>query len=202
MRVTSGKSRVRESRLPGSVRAEPNGRATRPLPANLDFADLSDARNITQQQLDVACGGEDTAARWHDNQAVPRAAEAGAVAQISASTIGVYPTHRRGWPRRIRNWPCGERWGPQFTWARRSSLAGVDLMSALASCAPAIRSANRTASSRDGFGNAIATLQRIHHLQEAALVGRIGSEGEHSAHLRSLERLRETRLGHAQWLEG
>ena len=31
MRVTLGKSRVRESRLPGSVRAEPNGRATRPL---------------------------------------------------------------------------------------------------------------------------------------------------------------------------
>ena len=30
MRVTSGKSRVRESRLPGSVRAKPNGRATRP----------------------------------------------------------------------------------------------------------------------------------------------------------------------------
>ena len=30
MRVTSGKSRVRESRLPGSARAEPNGRATRP----------------------------------------------------------------------------------------------------------------------------------------------------------------------------
>jgi hypothetical protein len=34
MRVTSGKSRVRESRLPGSVRAEPNGRATRPRPAS------------------------------------------------------------------------------------------------------------------------------------------------------------------------
>ena len=31
MRVTSGKSRVRESRLPGSVRAKPNGRATQPL---------------------------------------------------------------------------------------------------------------------------------------------------------------------------
>jgi hypothetical protein len=31
MRVTSGKSRVRESRPPGSVRAKPNGRATRPL---------------------------------------------------------------------------------------------------------------------------------------------------------------------------
>ncbi len=31
MRVTSGKSRVRESRLPGSVRAKPNGPATRPL---------------------------------------------------------------------------------------------------------------------------------------------------------------------------
>jgi len=30
MRVTSGKSRVRESRKPGSERAEPNGRATRP----------------------------------------------------------------------------------------------------------------------------------------------------------------------------
>jgi hypothetical protein len=30
MRVTSGKSRVREIRLPGSVRAKPNGRATRP----------------------------------------------------------------------------------------------------------------------------------------------------------------------------
>ncbi len=28
MRVTSGKSRVRESRKPGSVRAEPNGGAT------------------------------------------------------------------------------------------------------------------------------------------------------------------------------
>jgi RNA-directed DNA polymerase len=35
MRVTSGKSRVRESRLPGSVRAEPNGRATRPRPASV-----------------------------------------------------------------------------------------------------------------------------------------------------------------------
>src|SRR5207248_9426828 len=33
MRVTSGKSRVRESRLPGSVRAKPNGRATRPRPS-------------------------------------------------------------------------------------------------------------------------------------------------------------------------
>ena len=32
MRVTSGKSRVRESRMPGSVRARPNGRATRPRP--------------------------------------------------------------------------------------------------------------------------------------------------------------------------
>ena len=32
MRVTSGKSRVRESRLPGSVRAKPNGRATRTQP--------------------------------------------------------------------------------------------------------------------------------------------------------------------------
>jgi hypothetical protein len=31
-RVTSGKSRVRESRMPGSVRAKPNGRATRPRP--------------------------------------------------------------------------------------------------------------------------------------------------------------------------
>jgi hypothetical protein len=32
MRVTSGKSRVRESRLPGSMRAKPNGRDTRPRP--------------------------------------------------------------------------------------------------------------------------------------------------------------------------
>ena len=32
MRVTSGKSRVRESRMSGSVRAKPNGRATRPRP--------------------------------------------------------------------------------------------------------------------------------------------------------------------------
>ena len=32
MRVTSGKGRARESRLPGSVRAKPNGRATRPRP--------------------------------------------------------------------------------------------------------------------------------------------------------------------------
>ncbi|MGY3698751.1 hypothetical protein ACVIGA_008893 [Bradyrhizobium sp. USDA 3240] len=32
-RVTLGKSRVRESRLPGSVRAKPNGRATRPRSA-------------------------------------------------------------------------------------------------------------------------------------------------------------------------
>jgi len=31
-RVSSGKSRVRESRMPGSVRATPNGRATRPRP--------------------------------------------------------------------------------------------------------------------------------------------------------------------------
>jgi len=38
MRVTSGKSRVRESRLPGSVRAEPNGRATRPRPALIELA--------------------------------------------------------------------------------------------------------------------------------------------------------------------
>ena len=32
MTVTLGKSRVRESRTPGSVRAKPNGRATRPAP--------------------------------------------------------------------------------------------------------------------------------------------------------------------------
>jgi|NGEPerStandDraft_6_1074524.scaffolds.fasta_scaffold31516_4 hypothetical protein len=32
MRVTSGKSRVRKSRTPGSVRAKPNGPATRPRP--------------------------------------------------------------------------------------------------------------------------------------------------------------------------
>ncbi|MBI1208014.1 MAG: hypothetical protein GC191_12090 [Azospirillum sp.] len=31
-RVTFGKSRVRESRMPGSVRAKPNGIATRPFP--------------------------------------------------------------------------------------------------------------------------------------------------------------------------
>ena len=44
MRVTSGKSRVRESRMPGSVRAEPYGRATRPRsrtrPANSSRATL------------------------------------------------------------------------------------------------------------------------------------------------------------------
>ncbi|OZB39248.1 MAG: hypothetical protein B7X48_09895 [Acidiphilium sp. 34-60-192] len=34
-RVTSGKSRVRESRPPGSVRAKLNGRATRPRPASV-----------------------------------------------------------------------------------------------------------------------------------------------------------------------
>jgi hypothetical protein len=33
MPVASRKSRVRESRLPGAVRAKPNGRATRPQPA-------------------------------------------------------------------------------------------------------------------------------------------------------------------------
>ena len=38
-RVTSGKSRVRENRLPGSVRAEPNGRATRPLPPTTAIPD-------------------------------------------------------------------------------------------------------------------------------------------------------------------
>ena len=32
-RVTSGRSRVRESRMPGSVRAKPNGLATRPFPS-------------------------------------------------------------------------------------------------------------------------------------------------------------------------
>lgn len=40
MRVTSGKSRVRESRPPGSVRAKPNGRATRPRPQRGDLLDL------------------------------------------------------------------------------------------------------------------------------------------------------------------
>jgi len=35
-RVTLGKSRVRESRMPGSVRAKPNGLATRPPPAWAD----------------------------------------------------------------------------------------------------------------------------------------------------------------------
>ena len=35
MRVTSGKSQVREIRPPGSVRAKPNGRATRPRPFGL-----------------------------------------------------------------------------------------------------------------------------------------------------------------------
>jgi hypothetical protein len=37
MRVTSRKSRVRESRLPGSVRAKPNGRATRPRSENIRY---------------------------------------------------------------------------------------------------------------------------------------------------------------------
>jgi hypothetical protein len=32
MRVTFKKSRVQDSRMPGSVRAKPNGRATRPSP--------------------------------------------------------------------------------------------------------------------------------------------------------------------------
>ena len=36
MRVTSGKSRVRESRLPGSVRAKPYGQATRPFSLCVD----------------------------------------------------------------------------------------------------------------------------------------------------------------------
>jgi len=44
MRVTSGKSRVRESRLPGSVRAEPNGRATRPV-CNLAARLCSEAKD-------------------------------------------------------------------------------------------------------------------------------------------------------------
>jgi len=38
MRVTFKKSRVRDSRMPGSVRAKPNGRATRPRPE--DVADF------------------------------------------------------------------------------------------------------------------------------------------------------------------
>ena len=54
MRVTSGKSRVRESRLPGSVRAEPNGRATRPAPAPLGtFTSIEAlAENISQLSAD------------------------------------------------------------------------------------------------------------------------------------------------------
>ena len=39
--VTSDKRRVRESRLPGSVRAEPNGRATRPRPPGFRHASES-----------------------------------------------------------------------------------------------------------------------------------------------------------------
>ena len=43
MRVTSRKSRVRESRMPGSVRAEPYGRATRPR-SNLSVGTSSPRR--------------------------------------------------------------------------------------------------------------------------------------------------------------
>ena len=53
MRVTSGKSRVRESRLPGSVRAKPNGLATRPRSANLwDFLKASAAYGSANCVLD------------------------------------------------------------------------------------------------------------------------------------------------------
>jgi DNA invertase Pin-like site-specific DNA recombinase len=55
MRVTSEKSRVRESRLPGSVRAKPNGRATRPLTSAERRAKIEEALQAspeaTQKEL-------------------------------------------------------------------------------------------------------------------------------------------------------
>jgi len=77
MRVTSGKSRVRESRLPGSVRAKPNGRATRPRPQEItppsnskhcrDTTLLqmeSEGRPLTRQTL----AGGSARRREHENQ--------------------------------------------------------------------------------------------------------------------------------------
>lgn len=54
MRVTSGKSRVRESRLPGSVRAKPNGRATRPRPAIGARKRLAAKGSEEHERLDAA----------------------------------------------------------------------------------------------------------------------------------------------------
>ena len=54
MRVTSGKGRVRESRLPGSVRAEPNGRATRPRP--MDFEASKEEQDfLLEYDLPASC---------------------------------------------------------------------------------------------------------------------------------------------------
>ncbi|MBK1670890.1 hypothetical protein CKO28_23015 [Rhodovibrio sodomensis] len=50
MRVTSGRSRVRESRPPGSVRAKPNGLATRPRALT-----ISEARMVSASPCGGAC---------------------------------------------------------------------------------------------------------------------------------------------------
>ncbi|QAU45897.1 hypothetical protein XH91_11375 [Bradyrhizobium guangzhouense] len=42
-RVTLGKSRVREIRPPGSVRAKPNGRATRPRSRRTEISNLMES---------------------------------------------------------------------------------------------------------------------------------------------------------------
>ena len=46
--VTSGRSRVRESRMPGSVRAKPNGLATRPSPSPMEARQAAAAVRLIQ----------------------------------------------------------------------------------------------------------------------------------------------------------
>ena len=63
MRVTSGKSRVGESRPPGSVREKPNGRATQPRPGGRNrrkaaIAPRQRARTLPGQQGEAAIAVE------------------------------------------------------------------------------------------------------------------------------------------------
>lgn len=50
-RVSFGKSRVRESRMLGSVRAKPYGLATRPLPGTKGLILLDQARTVDKVRL-------------------------------------------------------------------------------------------------------------------------------------------------------
>jgi ABC-type polysaccharide/polyol phosphate transport system ATPase subunit len=99
MRVTPGKSRVRESRMPGSVRAKPNGLATRPSPLQVARLHAYHGKSHILQGVDLAVGEREIVSLLGRNGAGRSTACKAVMGLIAADGVIAY---RAG-----ASWACG-----------------------------------------------------------------------------------------------